>query len=368
MTGPTTHSIIGASSMHRWAKCPASVRLSKGMPNTSSKHAEEGTYAHEVAELILNNKLHDCEDMEIIEPVMTYVEYVRELQKGCSCYGVEEKFDLSLIYPGLFGTCDAWVFNATTSTLHVVDYKHGQGIAVEAENNSQLRYYALGAAMKLRLPVSKVQMTIVQPRCWHPEGPIRSWTIPVSDLLEFTADLIDAAKATEDPNAPIVSGDHCRFCPAAATCPELSAKAMESAKAEFLPTPAFDVDTLANYLEKIPAIESWCKAVEAFAFREAQRGIDIPGFKLVPKKTHRKWRDVEELDTKLLLEVGLSYDDVWNKKMKTPAQIESLLDKEGKKLLEQFVIKPEGGVTLAPINDKRKKAKSSVETDFTVIE
>lgn len=363
----SVHSNIGASSMSRWSVCPASVRLSEGLPNISSPEAEEGTYAHEVAEQILNNKLIDCEDPEVIDNVMVYVEYCRSLQIGCSTYGVEEKFDLSSIFEGLFGTCDYWAFSSNESTLRVVDYKHGRGIAVEVLNNKQLRYYALGALLKLKLPVKFVEMTIVQPRCWHPDGAIRSWKIPVSDLLDFTADLIDAAELTKDPNAPIVPGDHCRFCLAAPTCKALHELAVVTAQEEFSPTINYTPEKLAEVLNKIPAIEAWCKSVEQFAFFEAQKGREIPGYKLVPKKTHRKWKEIENLETQLLLEAGLSYDEVWNKKMKTPAQVEALLDKEGKKLLEQFIFKPDGGNTLAKITDRRSKAKSQIETEFTVI-
>lgn len=361
------HSNIGASSMSRWSVCPASVRLSEGMPNTSSKDAEEGTYAHEIAEKILNNELIDCEDPEIIDNVMVYVDYVRSLMKGCSAYGVEEKFDLTAIYDGLFGTCDAWVFDAVNSVLHVIDYKHGRGIAVEVEGNKQLRYYALGAIMKLKLPVKKVTMTIVQPRCWHPDGAIRSWTISAMDLLDFSADLVEAAEETKNPNAAIKTGDHCRFCPAAPKCDALHGLAIAVAKEEFSPSTVIAPEKLAEILTKLPAIEAYIKAIEKFAYHEAQRGVEIPGYKLVPKKTHRKWIEDEKLETKLLLECGLSYDDVWTKKIKTPAQIESLLDKEGKKILEQFTVKPDGGTTLVAATDKRKKTKSSIETDFTVI-
>ena len=131
------HSEIGASSMSRWSVCPASVRLSRGIEKTTSEYAEEGTRAHELAETILSHRLYNIEDQEMYDAVIVYVNYITELQKGCSCYGIEEKFDLNAIFPGLFGTCDSWVFNSETSTLHVIDYKHGQGIAVEATDNKQ---------------------------------------------------------------------------------------------------------------------------------------------------------------------------------------------------------------------------------------
>lgn len=362
----TAHSKIGASSMSRWSVCPASVRLSEGMPNTSSAYAQEGTRAHELAEAILNGKGGvPIEDMEMYEAVGVYVDYIKDLQKGCSTYGIEEKFDLSSLYPGLFGTCDAWVYHSSTATLHIIDYKHGQGIAVEVEGNKQLRYYALGALLKLNLPVSQVEMTIVQPRAFHPDGPIRSWKIPVSDLLDFTADLVEAAERTKDVNEVPVPGDHCRFCPAAPTCSGLHETAIETAKMEFSPSLSYNVEELSSVLGKIDAIKAWASAVEKFAYEEANKGIEIPGYKLVPKRATRKWIEAEKLEDTLLLELGLDYLDLFEPKMKSPAQVEKILDKEGKKLLESYVSKVSTGTTLAPITDKRKPSKSSVEADFT---
>lgn len=361
------HSEIGASSMSRWSVCPASVRLSRGMPNTSSSYAEEGTKAHDLAERILKLKNYSCEDESMLDAVHVYTGYVMNLWGGCSCYGIEEQFDLSPIYPGLYGTCDSWVYHSSTSTLHVIDYKHGQGIAVEAENNKQLRYYALGALLKLKLPVSKVTMTIVQPRAWHPDGAIRSWTIPVSDLLDFTADLVEAAEATQKDDSPIVSGDHCRFCPAAAICPGLHETALETAKLEFSPALKYEPAKLAEALNKLEAVKAWTKSIEEFAFNEANRGIEIPGYQLVEKRASRKWKDDEKLEHKMLLELGLSYVDLYESKLKSPAEVEKLLSKEDKDLLAQFVTKESSGKKLAPITSKAKKAKTAIETDFTKI-
>lgn len=366
---PTAHSRIGASSMSRWAKCPASVRLSKYMPNTSSSFAEEGTLAHDCAEkLLLGEKIGDIDD-EMLEAITVYVDYINELKIGCSFYAFEERFDLSSLHPGLFGTSDAIVYHDKTKTLHVVDYKHGKGLAVEVENNSQLKYYALGALIKSKLPCSHVEMVIVQPRCFHPDGPIRSVKVSVTELLDFSADLVDAALRTEDPNALAVSGDHCRFCPASPVCPELHQTAIVSAQEEFSPSFSYDPDKLGDILNKIPAIEAWAKSVKEFAYREAQAGRIPPGFKLVPKRANRKWINEEQAKNFLLIELGLDYlQAIKEPTLKTPAQIEALLAKEDKKRLEEIVIKESSGDTLAPVADKRKESRPSVETDFTKIE
>jgi hypothetical protein len=366
----SAHSKIGASSMSRWSKCPASVRLSENMPNTSSVYALEGTKAHELAEKILRGEKVDLSqyDEETVEAVMVYVDAFKKAAIDCTFYKVEQRFDLSAIYPGLYGTGDGLIYHEKTKVLQIWDYKHGQGIAVEVVNNQQLQYYALGALLASKVPCSEVKMVIAQPRAYHPDGPIRSWTIPVTDLLDFSADLIEAAQRTEDPNAPIVSGDHCRFCPAAPVCPELNEKAIETAKNEFSPT-YYDPIKLADTLDKLPAIEAWIKAVREFAFREAETGKEIPNYKLVPKRATRKWKgSEEEIEKVLLMEFGLHYMEVKHEpELKSPAQIEKLIPKEMKARLEEIVSKESSGSTLVPSSDKRQSVKPSITTDFSVI-
>lgn len=356
--------------MHRWQPCPGSVRLSKNMPNTSSVYALDGTKAHELGEKILRGEFVDYAeyDFDMLEAVQIYVNHIRGIKKNATDWGVEEKFDLSELHPGLFGTCDCWVYHKEEKLLEIIDYKHGQGIAVEVEDNEQLKYYALGALLKLKLPVSKIKMTIVQPRCFHPDGPIRSSVISANDLLEFSSDLIDAALETEKEDAKLLAGDHCRFCPAAPTCPELNAKALEAAKNEFSPAFSYSPEKLSETLALIPAIEAWAKSVKEFAFREAEAGRIPPGYKLVPKRAHRKWKKTENVEDRLLKEFGLTYMEVRDiAPLKSPAEIEKLLSKEEKEKLADLYEKESSGNTLAPMADKRKESKPSIETEFTKI-
>jgi hypothetical protein len=365
------HSKIGASSMYRWSKCPGSVRLSEGLENVSSPHAEEGTKAHELAEKILKGEAINYEtvDFEMLEHVYVYTNYVKDRKFKADAYGVEVKFDLSSLHPGLYGTCDAFIYRKEEGALEVVDLKYGAGIPVEAEDNEQLKYYALGALLKLDLPCTKVKMTIVQPRCFHPEGPVRSSEISAMELLEFSSDLIDYAVKTEDQNAPLASGDHCRFCLAAPICPKLAETALETAKKEFAPTLTYNPEELANALSKVDAIEAWTKNLKAFALREAEKGVVFPGFKLVEKRAHRKWKEDASVEDVLLKQFGLSYTEVRHPaELKSPAQIEALLGKEDKPKLAELVTKQSSGNTLVPSTDKRKTSKPAIETEFTKIE
>ncbi len=372
-TTPLEHSPIGASSHYRWKKsaCPGSVRECKGMPNLESDHARKGTFAHDkAAEYLIHGTLPSVdafEEEEEYEAVMFYADAIFEARKGATFCRIEERFSLSTIHPRLYGTGDCVIYHSATKTLQVWDYKHGKGIPVEVENNGQLKYYGLGALLKTGVPCENIELVICQPRCPHPDGPIRKWTISVMDLLEFSADLEEDALATEDPNAPLRAGEHCRFCSAAPVCPELKSRSLVSAQQDFAPEFSYDPAKLSETLTLLPAIEAWCKSVKAFAYHEANTGKDIPGYKLVPKRANRKWINEGDAEDTLLLQLGLSYDDVKKVSLKSPAQIEALLSKENKKILERLTVKESSGSTLVAMSDKRAPLSNSVETDFTVI-
>lgn len=214
------HSKIGASSMSRWSKCPGSIRLCEGTPNIESRYAAEGTRAHELAAGILEDpsNLATLGPSPMLDAVMVYVDFVRKESEGHTLF-IEKRFDLSSLHEGLFGTADAIIYREDTKHLIVADYKHGEGVPVEVENNSQLMYYGLGALLSLGLPCETVELVVVQPRCAHDRGPIRRWQIQSVELLSFSADLVEFAKRTQDPDAPLVPGEQCQFCPAKFFCP-----------------------------------------------------------------------------------------------------------------------------------------------------
>lgn len=236
------HSPIGASSMSRWAACPGSVKMSEGMPNVAGLAAIEGTAAHEIVGLALQRAFNENVPTRTVleatlKAILVYVDHVEKLKAKGAVVHIEHGFDMSAIFPMLYGTADCAAFVESERHLHVVDYKHGEGLPVEVENNKQLQYYALGALRTLGYNPTQVTMTIVQPRCYHPAGPIRSWTVPALHFIDFEQDLIDAAKETKKKKAKIVSGSHCIFCPAKPKCEEYKTQShkdnLERAKREF---------------------------------------------------------------------------------------------------------------------------------------
>ncbi|MES2348461.1 MAG: DUF2800 domain-containing protein [Pseudomonadota bacterium] len=363
------HSKLGASSMYRWSACPASVRQSVGIESVSSAYAQEGTEAHEWAAKVLQKvcTLDAIPDADMAEAVKVYVDAVMAKYINGGTLLIEHRFDLSAVYPGCFGTADAVVYDPVTRVLHVFDYKHGAGIPVEVEDNPQLKYYALGALVTTDFRVAYVRMTIVQPRCNHPEGPIRSYQIPAVDLLDFRADLVQFSKATEDVNAKHVSGDHCRFCPGAGLCPELHAQANEVAKLEFSPTLPYDPVVLRRALDSREVVKAWLKALDEFAYREAEAGRCPPGYKLVAKRATRKWKD-DAATVDWLQDAGFTASQIYERTLKSPPQIEALFPKKSiPEALPGLYESVSSGHTLAPESDKRPAAKSNAADDFSPV-
>ena len=370
------HSEIGASSMERWKNCAASVRLSRGIPNVSSVYAEDGNLAHKYASDWLEGKLPpDNLDPEMYDAISVYVEYVQKLWRSFKRHDnmqmfIERKFDLSQIYPGLFGTADCVLYDAAQKVLHVVDFKYGQGIPVDPENNPQLMYYGLGALLSMNAAIEKVVLTIVQPR-YSPDikDAIKSAEVDSLDMLDFSADLKEYAEKTADPNSEPVTGDHCQFCRAKPVCPALQKAAELAVHDDFAveklsSLPAEEVGSL---LDKLDLIEFWCKGVREFAYQEAKAGRLPTGYKLVPKRSTRKWADPEMARKEIEKNIHSSTfnECLTEPELKSPAQVEKVLGKANKPLVDSLTISVSSGDTLVHESDKRQ-ATSPADTAKTL--
>jgi hypothetical protein len=391
------HSPIGASGYHRWGKCPGSVSLSERAPKRpDSKYAKVGTAAHEVLErcypdgdpwdylgkAMCNGVELAEEDIQAVEDAMNLIK--DECANGKWTVYKEVRFQLQALHPGLFGTCDICLMSEDFKKLKIIDYKHGSGVLVEAEENPQLLYYALGAINELYDDVEllggwgkafrEIEIGIIQPRAYHVDGPYRKWSPAASKLDEFAAELKRDADAALKPGAELVAGDHCRFCPALSICPQITNHTTELAQADFSviasPTLPKVEGMTAEQMERVmnftPIIKEWLDEIHNRAYQMLERGEEVPGYKLVKKRSNRKWQDEEEAADMLSLYV--SEDDLYKKKMVSPAQAEKLLNKEQKKAIEPYIIKPESGNTIAPMHDKRAMVAGSANNDFAVIE
>lgn len=340
--------------------CPGSVVLSEGMPEKSSAFAEEGTFAHGLAEnLLLGNAAKG--DIEMVDNVMVYVDHVQSL--GGEVH-VEQRVKVN---DAVYGTADAVVWQADLRALHIIDLKYGAGVPVEVHGNLQLKIYALATLLTFGYPAQTVTATIVQPRCPHSDGPVRSVTYDVVDLLDFHADLLDAiAKVEKSRAAPqfalVPSEKGCRWCLAAPKCPALKAMAQNTAKQVFAPGLPYDPKALAETLDFLPILEGWIKNTREFAYSEAEKGVEVPNWKLVEKRATRKWRD----ETAVVKDVRLLGLELYEAPaLKSPAAIEKLLPKDKRALLDELTVKESSGHTLVHESDKRPAVKLDAASAFS---
>lgn len=380
-----THSKLGASQMYRWRQCPGSVRLSEGIKGASSKYAVEGTVAHELAARMLDTTCKilpkvgdrhtvDGYTVEVTEEMLASVEKYRDtifLDGGFSKQArlrIEHRFHLKDLHEGLYGTADCVVLFPKEKLLRVYDYKHGSGVPVEVTDNPQLMYYALGALFDTKTPVDTVELVVVQPRCYHQDGPVRRQVISTLQILDFASELLAAVKKTEDPAAALVPGEHCRWCKASAICPALQDKANDLAKLKFTPAKPYDEALLSDTLKWLPTLESWVTSVRDFAYREAERGRCPSGYKLVKKIPRRAWVDALMAEIELK-NIGLKEKDIYkHRELLSPAQIEKKLDEKNKPVLEILTEIKSSGSVLVPLSDNRPELKTDAATVFAVIE
>lgn len=382
------HATLGASSASRWIACPGSVRLSEGIPSQTSDFAREGTAAHELAEQCLRSGKNAIEFLDeefegfevtedTAEAVQVYVDEVRRAAEG-NLLVIEQRFSLEELNPPvpMFGTADAVIWDAENSILTVMDLKFGAGVPVKVENSPQLSYYALGAMLSMAKshnvhPV-KVRMVIVQPRYHHADGFVRSFEIDSYTLrVEWADDLLAAAHETLKPDAALMTGDHCRFCPAQAKCPLMHQQAVALAQTDFddsfsPPAPeTLSDEQLTGILNKATEFAGWINAVKAYAKHKIESGGVVPGYKLVAKRATRKWADEEDI-VDVLSDLGLTDDEVYVKKMLSPAQAENILGKKKatRDLLAQHIDSISTGYTIAPLSDRRAAVAIQIGDEF----
>lgn len=371
------HAKRSPSAAPRWWGCPGSEVLSLGVSQRSSAAADEGTIAHGVAETRLKTGEWPADaDPKMIENLRVYVDDVDELFADAGIRMIEAKVTVT---PDCWGTADAIIWNSTTSTLYVRDLKYGAGIGVEVRGNLQLKIYALAALLTSGYPAKTINIGICQPRFPHPDGPVRSVDFSSVDLLDFHADLMDALNRIDQAFTKATVADWeekflhpsekaCRFCLAAPNCPKVKKQAQELAKVAFAPGEVYDPKQLAHTLDMLPLLEAWIKNCRQFAYEEAEAGRAAPGYKLVEKTAHRKFRD-DLNPSELAKAVGVSKGELYSSPTllgitEIQKMVDAKNDRERAAVLEPFVIKESSGHTLVHDTDKRSAIRVDAKAAF----
>jgi len=379
------HSLNSPSSFSRRIGCPGSANMEKDIPSSSSSFADEGTAAHELGETCLLKGDNPSDymgeviavnkdggsskftvDAEMVSAVEVYVEHCRPLMGR---HMVEHKFDLPFLGEGEKGTSDFTALHERI--LHVVDYKHGKGVPVDAVDNIQGLCYGMGASAHFQNDDwDTLRITIVQPRAYHDDGPVRSWDVPRDEIFEYMLNFAAAAKATEDPNAPLKVGKWCRFCKAKVGCPAQLKNATDTMEIDFAeetskPVPIgllSDEQILNIVFNKIPIIEQWCASLKDYAQKKAEAGEPIKGSKLVYTRAVRMWKDKTQAEEVLKAKFG---EKIYEKEFVSAPKFEKIIGKKEFKEVAFLVDKISTGVTLVPESDPRESARNTVENEFS---
>lgn len=385
----------GGSTADRIIHCPGSVALcAVAPPQPESDEAREGTVAHRLAELCLKEGLEPEEMVgrfisgveiapEMAEHVTVYTDHVRSRFTkdsqtdlvGKAGLHVEAPIDLTIIDPSCEGTCDDYSFDPNTGLLDVDDLKYGAGVPVDVNDNNQLRYYGLGALLAIGGGVDRIRLTVIQPRCDHSDGPIRSITVTPADLIDFGLELSHAIKESRKPNAPLNPGDWCQFCDASGFCPAafklaktaLELEAADSTVADF--GGLIEPDEVGRRLQMIEPLRHWISGIRRYAWGEAQRGRVPVGYKLVRVRSRRRWKDDPDLAMRQAQRTfSLDEDRLYSKRPITVRQLEKLVgEAEAKPFLQTFADINKRAVTLVPIEDRRDAVEPNIAIDFADI-
>lgn len=376
----SAHALLSPSGAHMWLHCPPSARLCAQEPNTDTKYTREGTLAHAIAELHLRKKYNTgmgprkfAAELKKLKAspeyaremdghVQTYLDLVDEI---CLSYlhlptvAVEARLDYSSWVPEGSGIGDCVI--AGGDTLYVVDFKYGQGVPVNAEDNPQLKLYALGALELYGFvyDIRNIVAVICQPR----RDSITRYETTPEALRSWADDIVPIARTAFDGEGERCSGDWCTFCRVKATCSTYSDTALLE---DFTPDESVMLMTNEEIARRIEIIKPYVKALKAlegYALAECLAGREMPGFKAVTGRSARAFTDVDEA-FKAAIKAGIPDSSLYVRNPLSPAKLEDELGKAiFKDVFTPYITVKSGKPTLVPINDKRP-AITGVEADF----
>ena len=258
----------------------------------------------------------------------------------------ETRVQFGDLLPGVFGSTD--LIGRLGTRAVVLDWKFGDGVMVEVEENPQLMFYAAAA---MRTPeaqwafdgVTEIECVIVQP----PE--VRRWVTTPARIAQFELELVQAVKQAEKPDAKLAVGDHCRWCAAKPICPKMTGAVDRALKVQIEALPA---PQISQYLKTADMLEDWIKDLRSLALQMLESGAKLPEYKLVAKRAIRSWSDDEKAKVALFA-YGLTESEVMETTVVSPAKAEKALKKRKIGLPEDLVVAISSGNTLASADDPR---------------
>lgn len=384
------HALLSPSGADRWMTCPGSVLLTKDLPEQTSEYAQEGTNYHLLAQLCLEQEKDafefvgmPFEDETVVdegnaEYVQLYIDHIREETAKGGTVVIEDKLPLAQITgeKDAEGTSDCTIIR--DDVVVVRDLKFGRGVAVKAENNRQLKMYALGAIEKHQLwdIVKEVDLGICQPRL---TSEISQTIIPIDELKMFKQEVqiiarpILKALQTGERLPLNPSEKACKFCKAAKAgiCDALTMTVRNAAEEGFEnldepkivqtpkgPVTVSEADRLGEMMKLADLAEIYVKGVRSAVESALFASRPVTGYKLVQgRKGSRQWAD-EKATEEVLKKKRVKHEDMYTYKLITPTKAEKKWAKEKptwwKELSEEGRIsQSSGSISVAPTEDPR---------------
>lgn len=412
----STHATLSPSKRQRWALCPGSVREEAAYPDERSGAAVDGTHSHTLLEHcvkagaadpspMVGIKMKDDDGEFIVNAdrvarVKVAIDYIK--QRHAESLGIAQLIAEERVNPqwlltrdDLHGSVDVQIHDSLHGVLEIIDYKDGMNDAWDSAI-LQMEQYAVGALAGFKIakpnpyPYKTVRMTVIQPKLALRGGQaIRSVDYPVEKVVDEVArTIVIEAAATDRPDAPLVPGEkQCKYCRAKGGCAALSTKALEvvdvtditTSAAEKDPTKMTD-DQIVQIMEAAPLLRQMLEGVEKEAQTRLERGVDIPGLKMVNGKGHRAWKLSEDEMAERLRKMGIPKESVYKTTLVSPAQAEKLrwkkrdgtdvqlTERQLKTLETEYVVKTMGKPVVALAADSRTAITTNAAPLFSAVQ
>jgi len=385
----SAHAFLSPSAAHRWLACTAAPKYEQQFPDGESTYTKEGTLAHKVAELKLRKYAIEPMSMrayhtrlnklkkdplwknEMDDHTETYLDYIKKimLQYPTQPHVVaEKKLDLSKYAAECFGTADCLILSG--DTIHVIDFKYGQGVPVDAKENPQMRLYALGAleAYQIIYNFKKVSMAIVQPRINN----ISEYEQSVESLVEWGKNTVANAAAAAFQGGTFQPGEHCRFCKGKMQCKARNEyyAGMKKLVDENKDATQITMKRLSQYIPIANELKKWADDITAYALTCCLDGKEVPGYKAVEGKGHREFTD-QDAAFKVLIANKYNEAILYERVPLSLAQAEKVVGpKLFGDLVGKYIFKAPGKPALALASDARPAISNIVKAKdiFTNLE
>lgn len=368
--------VMGGSTAERRIQCHGSRQAEKDAPEApESDYARIGTLLHKGVEKAVRRDLtlkqaekvfaDFCAGENLLKP--SHVE-AKLLPAYKAWLDIADEYEIEIVAPEVrlmlplqgrrdaFGTADI-IATDKSGTLHVVDWKFGDGVLVAAEENTALTFYATAATADPRfapyaapMGYSGAVLHIIQPT-ERADEVVSSWRADAAWIDGFLRLAEAAVVAGDAPQAERHAGSWCRWCKAKLSCVEYRKNANQLAKVDVAGVSPLN---LAMWLDMAELLSPQIEQLRERAVTLLRDGLLIPGWKVVQKRATRRWKNEEELALQME-----KYPDMFSPgKLLSPTQAEKTCP-EIFNTLQDKVIAKSTGLTLVRGSDKRAAVSST---------